>query len=202
MNWLARLIVTSAEKEYSRATKGLFTAWGLVVWELVVPATLILAGIGADRLLGLRLDPDPDARWVVGGAAFILGQVFILWTLADQVRLSGGTPAFKAPPKRLLVSGPFAWCRNPMVFGYLLYYYGLAFAVTSPVALLGLFPALHLLALSVIVHVEEVELEQRFGPAYLAYKSTVNRLLPLPPSRRSRLGASRPPGEDAPQPGV
>lgn len=168
----------------------------------MVPVTLVGAGLGADQLLGLRLDPDPGARWLVGGLAFVLGQVFILWTLADQIRLSGGTPAFKVPPKKLLVSGPFAWCRNPMVFGYLLFYYGLAFAVTSPMALLGLCPALHLLALTVIVHVEEVELEQRFGPAYVAYKSTVNRLLPLPPSRRPPLRAGRPPGEDAPQPGL
>ena len=202
MNWLARLIVTSAEKEYSRATKGFFTVWGLIIWELVVPAVLVGLGLGADRLLGLRLDPDPQARWLVGGLAFVLGQIFIIWTAYDQIRLSGGTPAFKAPPKKLLISGPFAWCRNPMVFGYLLYYYGLAFTVASPVALLGLCPALHLFALSVIVHVEEVELEQRFGRAYLAYKSTVNRLLPLPPSRRPRLRATRPPGEDAPQPGI
>jgi len=186
MNWLARLIVDSATKEYSRAAKGLFTLWGFIVFQLIVPGSAILLGVAADRLFGFWFDVHMIGRWGVFFPFLVIGQTFIIWTAVHQLRYSGGTPAFKAPPKRLLVAGPYRYCRNPMIFGYLAFYYGAAILLASPAALLGFCPALHLFALYVIVHVEEVELERRFGRAYLDYKSRVNRLLPSPPSWRQR----------------
>ncbi|MFQ5670957.1 MAG: methyltransferase family protein [Acidobacteriota bacterium] len=191
MNWLARLIVESAEKEYSRLTKSFFMTWGFLLFEAIVPGILLLVALVVEMALGLDRLASVKVEIGIRLGVFLLmlaaGQGFIIWTAAHQLRFSGGTPAFKAPPKKLLVDGPFRYCRNPMVFGYLLYYYGLAFLFASPVDLLILCPALHLLALYVIVEVEEVELEERFGADYLTYKAKVNRMIPLPPAWRHQL---------------
>ena len=205
MNWLVELIVKSAQKEYGRATKSLATAWGFILFEVLVPAGVLLAGlglehfVGIDRLLNLRFEVEVGIRLALFAPLFIVGQAFIVWTMTDQLRLSGGTPAFKVPPKRLLVAGPFQYCRNPMIFGYLLYYYGLAFLFASPVALFGFYPALNLLALYVIIEVEEVELEQRFGEDYLAYKARVNRMIPQSPALRRWLRSRRASRESPPE---
>ncbi len=206
MNWLARVIIQSAEKEYSRATKSFFTTWGFILFELLVPAGFLLLGfflergLGIHRILSLEFQLDAGVRAALFIPVLVLGQVFIIWTAVHQLRYSGGTPAFKAPPKKLLVAGPYRLCRNPMVFGYLVYYYGLAFLLASPTALFVLFPAFNLLALYVIINVEEVELEERFGADYLAYKTTVNRLIPVPPRWRRFLGGRR--RDEGAQPGA
>ena len=197
MNWLARTIIDSAQKEYSRATKSFFTTWGLILFELIVPAVIMALGLLGDRLLAVQrlFDVGAELPLALRIAVFVvllgIAQTFIVWTATYQVRFSGGTPAFKAPPKKLLVAGPFRYCRNPMVFGYLVYYYALAFLLASPVTLLGLCPAFNLLALYVIIEVEEVELEERFGADYLAYKASVNRLIPMPSRWFHRMRSSR-----------
>ena len=197
MNWLARTIIDSAQKEYSRATKSFFTTWGLILFELIVPAMIMGLGLLGDRLLAVQrlFDVGAELRLALRIAVFVvllgIAQTFIVWTATYQIKFSGGTPAFKAPPKKLLVAGPFRYCRNPMVFGYLVYYYALAFLLASPVTLLGLCPAFNLLALYVIIEVEEVELEERFGADYLAYKASVNRLIPMPSRWFQRLRPSR-----------
>ncbi len=184
MNWLAKLIIDSAGKEYSRATKSFFTTWGVVLFEFLVPAAGLLVALLLEMGLGLRqwLPLEEGLTWIVCVAMatplILAGQVLILWTLVHQLRFSGGTPAFKAPPKKLLVDGPYRLCRNPMVMGYLAYYLGLGFAFASPLGLLVFWPMLTGLALYVTVQVEEVELARRFGDSYLAYKSSVNRMLP------------------------
>ncbi len=197
MNWLARTIIDSAQKEYSRATKSFFTTWGLILFELIVPAMIMGLGLLGDRLLAVQrlFDVEAELPLALRIAVFVvllgIAQTFIVWTATYQIKFSGGTPAFKAPPKKLLVAGPFRYCRNPMVFGYLVYYYALAFLLASPVTLLGLCPAFNLLALYVIIEVEEVELEERFGADYLAYKASVNRLIPMPSRWFQRLRPSR-----------
>lgn len=197
MNRLVHLIVDSAQKEYGRASKSFFTAWGFFVFAVLVPAAFLLAGLllerlmGIDEILNLRFEVDLAVRWAIFLPLLVLGQSFILWTVVHQLRFSGGTPAFKAPPKKLLVAGPFRYCRNPMIFGYLTYYYGLAFLFASPIALFGFCPGLNFFALFVIIEIEEVELAQRFGADYLAYKESVNRMIPFPPAWRGWIRQRR-----------
>jgi len=69
-------------------------------------------------------------------------------------------------------------CRNPTVLGELIYLTGLGLLLTSPAFLalvwLALFPAV----VAYLKLVEEPELEERFGEAYLAYKREAPFLLP------------------------
>ena len=91
-----------------------------------------------------------------------------------RIRLGGGGPGLSgAPPERLVETGVYAWTRNPMYLGHILYMIGVALTFQS---WLG---AAIAVARTVWFHFrvlkDERGLEQRFGEAYLAYKSRVKR---------------------------
>src|SRR4051812_43247184 len=48
-------------------------------------------------------------------------------------RQQAGAPGFDTPPDRLLDSGPYAYTRNPMYLGHLIFLLGLALSFRSPV---------------------------------------------------------------------
>ena len=62
------------------------------------------------------------------------------------------------PPERLVTSGPFARCRNPMYLGHLIFLAGLA--------------------LQFRVRRDERRLAERFGEPYMQYCSRVKRWIP------------------------
>ena len=53
-----------------------------------------------------------------------------------RIRLGGGGPGMSTPPERLVTSGPYAWCRNPMYLGHIIFLVGLALTFQSGLAAL------------------------------------------------------------------
>ncbi|HLP02629.1 MAG TPA: isoprenylcysteine carboxylmethyltransferase family protein [Opitutaceae bacterium] len=112
------------------------------------------------------------------GVAVPAGLGFVAWAAFEQWRVGRGTPVQCAPTQRLITSGPYARCRNPIEFGAVLYYVGLGTLLGS------LFHGLVLGALGLVLGsafhrtVEERELEQRFGEAYLRYRQATPFLFP------------------------
>lgn len=93
---------------------------------------------------------------------------------------SGG-PDPRTPATQLVTVGPYAYTRNPMYIGHLIWLSGLTIFTASPVALgLTLFHAAHL---HMKVLTDEAILEKRFGEPYQVYKKTVPRWLPIPTRR-------------------
>ncbi len=91
-------------------------------------------------------------------------------------RIGGGGPGMKIPPERLVTTGPYAWCRNPMYFGHLVFMAGLALMFQSLLAVVLL------VATIVILHRhvarDEKRLRERFGAEYEAYAARVRRWVP------------------------
>jgi protein-S-isoprenylcysteine O-methyltransferase Ste14 len=93
-----------------------------------------------------------------------------------RIRRGGGGPGMEMPPERLVTSGPFALCRNPMYLGHIIFLIGLALTLQS---LLG-----GLIALATIVWFQlrvvrdERRLRERFGQPYVDYTRRVKRWLP------------------------
>ena len=81
------------------------------------------------------------------------------------------------PTQKLLVSGPFKQCRNPMTFGTICLYLGVGIIIgsLSSIAVVLLFGGL---LLTYIKLVEERELAARFGQEYLDYKSNTPFIIP------------------------
>lgn len=93
-----------------------------------------------------------------------------------RTRIGGGGPGLSNPPERLVTTGPYAWCRNPMYLGHLVFFAGLALAFASWIgAAIAVF---HALWFDRRVRGDEAQLEARFGDAYLDYARRVKRWIP------------------------
>ena len=94
-----------------------------------------------------------------------------------RIRLGGGGPGMDTPPERLVVSGPFAWCRNPMYLGHIIFLVGLTLSLRSELA------AAITLATAVWfqfrVARDEKRLRERFGQPYVDYSGRVKRWIPF-----------------------
>ncbi len=107
----------------------------------------------------------------------LVGVFFLVWTIKAQRTLGKGTPMPLEATQRLVTAPPYAYTRNPLAFGLLNLYFGLALWLRSPVSL-AVVTLFALVILTYIKRVEEAELALRYGPAYEAYKQQTPFLLP------------------------
>jgi protein-S-isoprenylcysteine O-methyltransferase Ste14 len=136
----------------------------------------------------LLLIPPPrhtaDALPLLGALIVILGETIRLWAVLHIGAISR-TRSDRLSP--LVVSGPFAYVRNPLYLGNILLWMGFAIAAR----LLWLTPLIVLLlALEyhAIVRWEEQLLEARLGESYARYARQVPRWLPARTTHSSNSG--------------
>jgi|GEM_PF-487262 len=112
------------------------------------------------------------------GALFALvclgiGTTLIIWTLLLHYGYARGSGSHMAPPRELILSGPYRICRHPMQVGAILLYLGTGIWFAS--VFVGVYGALVTLLLGYWFHtyIEEPVLVIRFGDAYRRYQKTV-----------------------------
>jgi protein-S-isoprenylcysteine O-methyltransferase Ste14 len=93
-----------------------------------------------------------------------------------RVREGGGGPGIGNPPERLVVDGPYLYCRNPMYLGHLIFFAGLALALRSWLGAAVL--AFHILWFHRRALDDEVRLAALFGNPYREYCARVRRWIP------------------------
>jgi|GEM_PF-156555 len=158
-------------------------------WLMILPARWLLGTADLGGLEGLRIP--------LGLGCLLLGLSFSLWAVRTQWVLGEGTPSLNAPPTRLVTSGPYRCCRNPIQFGALCYVFGLgALCFSLASALLALLAGT-LVGIAYIRLVEERELAIRFGEEYLDYRRRTPFLLPFSCLRRRSFGSAA--GDDPTQ---
>ena len=152
----------------------------------LLPFLVVGVGPRIDRRLGLPRPGIGGVSRIVGGLLTVLGFSLGLWSVEVQVDRGRGTPLPVMPTQELLTEGPFRYCRNPMTLGAILAYLGMAVAARTTAG-----TALVLsLAASLLVYLkrlEEGELAERFGEAYLAYRRETPFIIPRP----ARWGSGR-----------
>lgn len=93
-----------------------------------------------------------------------------------RIKRGGGGPGMDTPPDRLVMTGPFAYARNPMYLGHVIFLIGLALTLRS------FFAALLAIGTAVWFHYrvlrDEHGLVKRFGEPYVTYQQNVRRWLP------------------------
>jgi protein-S-isoprenylcysteine O-methyltransferase Ste14 len=93
-----------------------------------------------------------------------------------RMRRGGGGPGIDMLPERLVTTGPFSYCRNPMYLGHIIFLFGLALSLRSVLA------ALIAIAATVWFHLrvrrDEARLSERFGETYSTYTARVRRWIP------------------------
>lgn len=114
---------------------------------------------------------------IIGFIIALSGELIRLWGVSwagSETRTTGGVGG-----TYLIISGPFAYVRNPLYVGNILLYSGLG------IMSFALFPYLQVVAIlfflvqyKLIVKEEEIFLAQKFGKHYENYVKEVPRFLP------------------------
>jgi protein-S-isoprenylcysteine O-methyltransferase Ste14 len=158
---------------------------GGTLFAILVPVGLYyLAGI-IDRLLGLPSFAESPARLVFAVPIGAIGLSFVLWSNLFLVTRGKGGPAegfgvaVSPRTEHLVVSGPYRWSRNPMVFGAFCCYTALALiwgTAAGLIVIAGFLP----LAMLYIRRFEETRLTRDFGKEYEGYRKRVSMIVPWP----------------------
>jgi protein-S-isoprenylcysteine O-methyltransferase Ste14 len=186
-----------AREAPDRGTLRLFAATlgqKLVVWPVCF-ALLPLALFWVERAAGggAWQFASPAAR--AGGILlFLLASAANLASSYVMVTRGRGTPLPSACARRLVVTGPYRYLRNPMAVSALAQAAGAGVYLGSPLALLYVLGAA-LLWQCVARPWEEEDLERRFGESYRRYREAVRCWIPrLRPyvADEERMEASEP----------
>jgi len=138
---------------------------------MATAVTLAISRVGEYR--GIMM-PVPQ---LVGAAVMVLGAALALWCVVTFAVVGRGSPLPFAPPRRLVVRGPYRFVRNPMALGVALFLLGAAINYRS-VGLL-IFTGAFLLGIHVmVVGYEEPTLRRTFGDDFEAYARRVRRWWP------------------------
>jgi len=93
-----------------------------------------------------------------------------------RLKRGGGGPGIETPPERLVLSGPYAYTRNPMYLGHIIFLAGLALTLQS------LFAALIALVTAIWFHLrvrrDEARLVELWGEPYRRYLAITKRWIP------------------------
>ena len=150
---------------------------------VIMPSLIYLLTSLLDSLVSIEIIPNPTFKWIgiilllVAGFGFGLSSVVIQNTKGEGGPLEIGSIEISPKTKNLVVSGPYKYTRNPMLFGTLLIYLAYALFLNSIFAVV-LVASLFVFMLSVVVKMEEKRLAQDFGAPYEEYRKKVSRFIP------------------------
>ncbi|MGD8368520.1 MAG: isoprenylcysteine carboxylmethyltransferase family protein [Desulfobacterales bacterium] len=160
----------------SKRGRAVFTPIGGLVFGLLLLFFVVLSR-RADHLMGIE-DLFPGRLNIalslplLAAAAFLIG-----WSVGCFLR-AGGTPVPVNPPPRLVVSGPYAYSRNPMLAGVFTLLFGLGVLLESATLVFVLTPSFIALMVWWLKAIEEPELVRRLGQAYVEYRKKTPMFFP------------------------
>lgn len=163
---------------------------GLLVW-VVIPMIIYFCGTILAKLMNDFEVVSGYIRAIFIGALLIMGLSFGIWSVYLQNKLGNGGPVqignldISPRTQKLLVSGPYKYTRNPMLFGACMIYCGYALYLNSFAALLIV--ALFSISMMVFVKIsEEKRLLRDFGKEYEEYRRDVSFFIPWVHKRRKK----------------
>jgi protein-S-isoprenylcysteine O-methyltransferase Ste14 len=176
---------------------------GLSLFGLLMPLFLVFLSRRVDPLLPFSLLPWLSVRLFISIPVFTIGLVFAIWSNVSLSLTGKGGPTdvfnYAICPRstNLVVTGPYRYTRNPMVFGALCIYLSLSVFLNSLTG--SLFCLLFIpLAILYLKKTEEKRLEKDFGEEFQKYKSSVPMLVPFPGKRKKRHNTPhKPSGKEA-----
>jgi protein-S-isoprenylcysteine O-methyltransferase Ste14 len=163
-------------------------AVGLGLFGVAIPLGIYDLSQSIDDLLGLDRFGSSPVRLLLALPLFLLGLSFALWSNLFLLSRGKGGPAdgfgvaISPRTEKLVVTGPYRYTRNPMVFGVLSAYVGLTVFLGSTGGLV-LLAVLVPLVVWYLRRSEETRLLRDFGEEYEVYRKKVSILIPLPPAR-------------------
>ncbi|MBN1897854.1 MAG: isoprenylcysteine carboxylmethyltransferase family protein [Spirochaetes bacterium] len=170
------------KKDIFRYISGYIVGFGLFI--VILPASLYFFSKIDHFFFRQKILAGPWLPLVVAPLLFALGMAFVIWSNIVLFRMGKGGPAdgfnivIHPRTKKLVITGPYRYTRNPMVFGTLTVYYALVFYLDSLAAflLLVLFSVLVTVYLKLI---EEKRLLRDFGQRYAEYRKRTSMIIPF-----------------------
>lgn len=157
--------------------------WIMVaMYGIVVPWAFFLLFSWLDFTLGLSPILSTGISVILAAASFLVGFFWIFWSYSYLHFIGKGTPveAFGIalhPTEKLVTTGPYAYTRNPMLFGVLIFMLAIALYYRSLTGML-MIPIILTVELVYIAMFEEPYLIKRFGKEYKDYRKSVPSLFP------------------------
>ncbi|MCX8122983.1 MAG: isoprenylcysteine carboxylmethyltransferase family protein [Spirochaetes bacterium] len=154
--------------------KFIITITGFFFWIVLLPVTIAYISF---YVTYTHYTLPPITFCSTGIALSVSGLLISLWAVVSLIVLGKGTPIPMYGPQKLIISGPYRFCRNPMTLGLLLYYIGAGMIIYNLIA------AILLIAIA-IAHMiydkyyEERELIHKFGDEYIHYKKITPFIVP------------------------
>ena len=186
MNLIDKLVEVSM-KPLSPENRFLAKVLPIFVFFVFFPALLfILPKFVYDKWLQLPTLFRLSTRLIPAGILIGLGLYFLIASTKAQREIGKGTPMPLKATQKLVVEKPYSYCRNPLYFGLISFFFGISIMIgsISSLVMVSIFSAIILLY---IKYVEEQELEKRFGNDYLEYQKVTPLLIPrLPLFRRNK----------------
>jgi protein-S-isoprenylcysteine O-methyltransferase Ste14 len=121
--------------------------------------------------------PDNTLVRITGGILIAGGLSLFAWTVYLFNRIGKGTLAPWSPKEKLVIHGPYRYCRNPMITSVLLILIGESLLLHSTSILTW---ALIFFTINTFYFIlfEEPGLAKKFGERYLEYRNHVPRWIP------------------------
>ena len=147
---------------------------GIVIPPPVIYTFALLIGIGLNYLW--PTSPLPGFWAFAAGAVLIIASILIMPPVLLRFRRAGTTFDVRKAASTLITEGPYRFSRNPTYVSLTLLYVGLGVIFNNAWILILVVPLFLVMDLWVVRR-EETHLEEKFGEAYIRYKSTVRRWL-------------------------
>jgi protein-S-isoprenylcysteine O-methyltransferase Ste14 len=155
---------------------------------LIIPYGIYSAAKYFDPILGIELLQIEQLKITLACVLFLIGFIFGIWSILIQNTIGKGGPLqvanIEISPKtqNLIISGPYKYTRNPMLFGACLMYFALAVYLNSMIAVIIVL--LFMICMLVFVKLsEEKRLLKDFGKSYEGYRGKVPMFIPWIPKK-------------------
>lgn len=160
----------SAARNVTRTGLQIALFWGLCLGVIPVVIWLI------EARWGLAVEAPPVLR-ISGAVLFALASALALWAAISMSSRGEGTPLPSAMPRRLVISGPYRYVRNPMAIT------GITQGVAVGLMLGSWLVVVYALCGSLVWNwmirpLEEADLERRFGAEFDDYRRHVGCWVP------------------------
>jgi len=155
---------------------------GLLVMVFMPSIIYVITSL-FDRVYRVEVIQNAVIRWIILMILLVIGFAYGIWSVIIQNTVGQGGPVeignieISPKTKNLVVSGPYKYTRNPMLFGTFLIYLAFALFMNSITAVV-LVSAIFVFMLTVVVKMEERRLLKDFGKPYEEYRQKVSMFIP------------------------
>ena len=150
---------------------------------VLVPSVIYIITSLFDHVFRLEIIQDSIIKWIIIVILLVTGLIYGIWSVIIQNTIGEGGPVeignieISPKTKNLVVSGPYKYTRNPMLFGAFLIYLAFALFINSITSVV-LVSAIFVFMLTVVVKMEEKRLLKDFGDQYVEYRNKVSKFIP------------------------